>query len=141
MKLDKFYDENELIVMDDGIYGFEEYKKFIPLPLEENNHDSLCLYSIDNVDVSFFIMNPFVLDDTYEPVLSEDDYQKLGTDNEENLSYFVICSLRDSIENSSVNMKCPIVVNTKTRKGIQTVLDTQKYSLRHKFQKVQVKEL
>ncbi len=140
MKLDKFYDENELIILDDGMFGFEQHKKFIPLPLDENNHDALYFYSVDDAEISFFIMNPFKLDESYAPVLSEEDYRKLGTNNEEDLSYFVICTLHEYVKDSTVNMKCPIVVNTKTRKAIQTILDTQEYMLRHKLEKVEVEE-
>ncbi len=127
------YDESELVIFDEGIFGFEDYKKFLPLPIDEENHDFLCLLSVEDEHLSFIIANPFSIYPCYSPILSKDDFKKLGTDREEELSYFTICVVGNVPENSTLNLKCPIVVNSKTRKAVQVILQTEDYSLRHKI--------
>lgn len=124
------YQEDELIFFEDGLFGFEEYKKFLPLYVEENTDATLYLQSVEDSALSFIVMNPFMLSESYRPVLAKSDMDKLeGT--EEDLSYYVICVVKDSAEESSVNLKCPIVVNSVTRKARQVILESQEYQFRH----------
>ena len=125
------YAEEELVFFEDGLFGFEEYRKFLPVSLEENSDAALCLQSVEDESLSFIVMNPFILCGVYEPVVSKEDLDKLGVEKEENLSYYVICVIRDTAEESTVNLKCPIVVNTVTREARQVILESDKYGFRH----------
>ncbi len=123
--------EKEYIEFEEGVFGFEDHKRFIPVMLEEGSDAVLYLQSAEDEDLSFIIMNPFLLVKDYEPVLGEEDYEKLGTSCDEDLSYYVVCVVRDKVEDCTVNLKCPIVVNHVTRKARQVILDSEKYGLRH----------
>lgn len=125
------YNKEELIYFNEGLFGFEGYKSFLPLPMEEENDAVLSLLSVEDESLSFIIMNPFRLLGDYSPVLSQADYKKLGTSNDADLSFYVICVVADTAADSTVNLKCPIVVNTVTRKAVQVILDTDKYHFRH----------
>lgn len=125
------YEKEELIYFSEGLFGFEEYKKFLPLPMEDDNDAVLCLLSVEDENLSFIIMNPFQIMKEYSPVLPEDVYKKLGTSNDEDLSFYVICVVADPAEDSTVNLKCPIVVNTVSRKAVQVILETEEYQFRH----------
>ncbi len=133
------YTESELICFKDGIFGFEQYKRFLPLPIEEDSDAILCLQSIDNTELSFVIMNPFYLKEDYIPMLSSADYNKLGTKSTEFLSFYVICVIGPSSEESTVNLKCPIVVNTKNRQAVQVILESDEYHMRHVLNEFQKK--
>ena len=37
----------------------------------------------------------------------------------------------EDISQISINLKAPVVINTKNRQGMQVVLDTDRYSVRH----------
>ncbi len=127
------YDENELIVFDDGIFGFEEIKRYLPLPMDGEASDFICLLNVDDDNVSFVLVNPFSIMENYNPKLTAEDYKKLGTNDEEKLSYYAICVMKEVPQDSTVNLKCPIVVNTVTRKSVQVILQTDDYNFRHKF--------
>jgi flagellar assembly factor FliW len=133
------YTEAELICFKDGLFGFEQYKKFLPLPVEEDSDAILCLQSIDNTELAFVIMNPFYLKEEYSPRLSMADYKKLGTENPDFLSFYVICVIGPSSEQSSVNLKCPVVVNTKSRQAVQVILESDEYRMRHVLNEFQKK--
>ena len=121
----------EYIEFTDGMFGFEQNTKYIPIMLEENSDAVLLLQNIDNDELSFLVMNPFILYEDYDPILSDEDYNALGTRNDEELSYYVICVIKENIGESTVNLKCPIVVNVITRKARQVILESKDYKFRH----------
>ncbi len=125
------YEENELIIFDDGLFGFESYKRFLPLPMEENNNDFLCLVSVEDETLSFIIINPFTILADYNPILTADEMKKLEVSEDKELSFYSICVVGDTAQNSTVNLKCPIVVNAKTRKAMQVILTSGNYNFRH----------
>lgn len=89
------------------------------------------LLSVEDESLSFVIMNPFLLVSNYAPRLPEDIYKKLEAEDEADLSFYVICVVGDSPEDSTVNFKCPIVVNTASRKAVQVILESEEYRFRH----------
>ena len=133
------FSEEELIRFEEGLFGFENRKDFLPVPFEEED-TILCLQSIEDRDLSFILMNPFRLMPDYDPVLKPDDYERLGTDQEELLSYYVISVIRSTPEESTVNLKCPVVVNSVTRKAIQVILESGAYRFRHSLSEFTGKE-
>ncbi len=127
------YTKEELIIFKEGIFGFEEYTSFLPLPVEDESGNIISITSVEDENLSFLLINPFSLNINYKPKLSKDDFKKLETSSEEDLSFYAICVLADKPENITINLKCPIVVNAINRKAIQAVLQTEEYSLRHSF--------
>jgi flagellar assembly factor FliW len=121
----------EYIEFEEGIFGFEDQKKFVPIMLEEDSDAVLYLQSLEDEELSFVIMNPFMLKEDYDPVLSEEDYKALGTSNVGDLSYYVFCVVGNTVGESKVNLKCPIVVNHVNRKARQVILDSKEYGFRH----------
>ncbi|MCP1109157.1 flagellar assembly factor FliW [Lachnospiraceae bacterium PF1-21] len=114
----------------EGILGFGEYREYIPVPISEENDAIISLQCVENEELEFIAMNPFFLLEEYEPVLTQGDYEKLGTTSEEELSYYVICVVKEPFGKSTVNLKCPLVFNSKNRQGLQVILDSNDYSMR-----------
>ncbi len=121
----------DYIEFPDGLFGFEQSTKFIPLMVEEDSDAVLLLQNMENEELTFVVMNPFMLCEEYNPVLSAEDYAKLETTNDEELSFYVICVVKDDMEESTVNLKCPIVVNVITKKARQVILESKEYKFRH----------
>ena len=130
-KQDSISEESQYIEFEEGIFGFEEEKKFLPVMLSDGSDAVLYLQCVGNEELSFVVMNPFMLKEDYNPVLSEEDYKKLGTNEEKDLSFYVFCVLANAAEESTVNLKCPIVVNHVTRKARQVILASEEYGFRH----------
>lgn len=131
MDNDITYEKEALIYFEEGLFGFEEYKKYLPLSIEEGNDATLCIQSVEDPALSFIVMNPFMLLEEYNPVLSEEDRKKIGSVQDEDLSFYVICVIRDTAQESSVNLKSPIVVNTLTREARQVILESEEYRFCH----------
>ncbi len=124
--------EEEFIHFSDGMFGFNDLKDYVPLAFLENSDALICLQSLEDSSVSFILMNPFQFFEKYEPVLSSEDQRLLKADSgDADISYYVISVIHEPMENSTVNLKAPIVVNTKTREARQVILDNPLYRFRH----------
>ena len=121
------YEADEVITFQEGLYGFENYHDFLPIPFEEESDTLLYLQSLEDFHLSFILMNPFSFFPEYQPVLEKKDYVKLETDDEKDLSYYVLCVIGEHAEECRVNLRCPIVVNAITRKAVQVVLPNTDY--------------
>lgn len=125
------FSEDSVIQFPDGLFGFENCTKFVPVAISEDSDAIISLESLDDEDVSFIAMNPFMLMADYTPNLSEIDKEKLEYDKEEDLSFYVLAVMKQPTEESTVNLKCPIVVNAIKKKGIQIILNGDTYDFRH----------
>lgn len=125
------YNKEGVIVFQEGLFGFEDCTRFIPIAMEEDSDAIITLESLDDENISFIAMNPFMLVENYEPKLSEIDKEKLDFNNEDDLSFYVLAVVKKPTEESTVNLKCPIVVNAIKKKGVQVILDGDEYDFRH----------
>ncbi|MDR1548894.1 MAG: flagellar assembly protein FliW [Hungatella sp.] len=124
--------EKELIHFADGLFGFTHLKYYVPLAFHDNSDTLICLQSTEDFNISFILMNPFQLYEDYMPVLSPEDKKRLRvTHKEYEISYYTICVIRESMDESTVNLKCPVAVNIKTREARQVILDNPLYQFRH----------
>lgn len=125
------YTKQDIIHFSEGLYGFETQTDFLPVSFESDNDFLLLLQSITDESISFIVMNPFCLDENYHPLIPETERALLGNPKEEDVSYYVICVLKEQISESTVNLKCPIAVNTVTRNARQVILSQPNYTFKH----------
>ena len=125
------YDKSELIHIVNGLIGFEAYTEYLPIPFHEDNDSLISLQCLEDETLSFILMNPFGLLNDYTPSLSGQDMKELDAETAEDLSYYVICVMRDSVAESTVNLKAPLVVNVRSRQARQVILDQSEYTFRH----------
>ncbi len=125
------YDKSESIHIVNGLIGFEAYTEYLPIPFHEDNDSLISLQCLEDETLSFILMNPFGLLNDYSPSLSGQDMKELDAETAEDLSYYVICVMRDSVAESTVNLKAPLVVNVRNRQARQVILDQSEYTFRH----------
>lgn len=130
----------ESIHFPEGLFGFEEYKDYLPIAFKTNSDSLISLQSTQEEGLAFVLMNPFELIGEYEAALSREDYLALDVTDNNNLSYYVICTIRETVAKSTVNLKCPIVVNAVSRIARQVILDNGNYSFRHSLNDIKGKE-
>ena len=125
------YDKSELIHIVNGLIGFEAYTEYLPIPFHEDSDSLISLQSLEDETLSFILMNPFGILADYSPSLSDEELKELDAEASEDLSYYVVCVMRDSVAESTVNLKAPLVVNARTRQARQIILDQSEYTFRH----------
>ena len=125
------YAAEEKLRFSEGLFGLEEQKEFLPIPFEAGSDALICLQSLEDEDLSFVLLNPFLFFVDYDPKISETDRTAIGSPKDEDISYYVIGVIREQVGDSTVNLKAPVAVNAKTRDARQIILDDPAYTFRH----------
>ena len=123
------YNEEDVIIFKKGLPGFENLRKFIIVPFEDNNIFSI-LISMEDMEVGIPVLSPFNVDESYEFKLSDEKIKELSVNSPEDIMVLNAVTLDSNIRNITVNMKAPIVVNIKGKIGEQIILDNEKYKIK-----------
>ena len=123
------YEKEELLTFPKGLFGFEEEHSFLLIPFSEGSV-LLSLQSVSTPELAFNVMHPFSLDAGYAPVLQADELRELGVSQSEELYYYVMCTVREPVGESTVNMRCPLAINPDTREGLQSILEDSGLGMR-----------
>ena len=115
-------DPETLFSFPNGLAGFETCKRF-KLFHEEGKSTVFWLQSVDDPDVMFPVVTPEQLDMAYQIELSDDDCALIGLADGADAAVVVII-YRDASQDGKIaaNTRSPIVLNLKSRKGMQKVL-------------------
>lgn len=125
------YEADEPIHIINGLIGFESYTEYLPIPFHEDNDSLISLQSLEDETLSFILMNPFGIFPDYTPNLSRQDMDELKAESADDISYYVISVIRDSVAESTVNLKAPLIVNALNRQAKQIILEQTEYTFRH----------
>ena len=125
------YEPEEIVSFPVGPFGFEEEHQFLILPFEGGAGSLLCFQSVQTPALAFVAMSPFSLLPDYDPVLQPQELDALGVKDSHELGYYVLCVVKKPVADSTVNLKCPVVVHPVTRVARQVILDTDRYEMRH----------
>lgn len=115
-------DPETLFTFPEGIAGFEECRRF-KLFNEEGKTTVYWLQSIDDTSVTFSIVAPDALDIEYQIELSDADCELIDLQAPEDAAVVVIV-YRKEAEGGKIaaNTRSPVILNTRSRKGMQKVL-------------------
>ena len=125
------YEEEDILSFPNGIPSFEEEHSFLLLPIAECDGNMYSLQSTGTPELAFILMDPFSLFPAYAPVLQAAERKALAVDADEELGFYVLCALKRPVSSSTVNLKCPIAINPKTRTCMQIILDSDAYQMHH----------
>lgn len=125
-------DEDRIVEFEHGIFGFEESKKFVVFTEEEGVSTGLCwLQAIDDESLAMPLVNPIFWFPDYSPEIADEQIGKIGELKEEDLNVFSVVVIAESIESMTTNLKAPILVNVKTKKGMQVIAENDDYDIKH----------
>ena len=132
----EFEVSEELVVQfPDGLPGFEEEKKFAFLPYDkEENSPFAYMQSVQDPDLTLLLADPFLFFKHYNLNLDDETAVQLGLNNEEeSAAVYGIVSVPGSMDQMTINLAAPIVVNWKDQKGMQVTLRRSPYSTKHRL--------
>ncbi|MDW8799703.1 flagellar assembly protein FliW [Clostridium sp. A1-XYC3] len=128
------FEEKNVINFKKGIPGFEELKKFILFNVEDNEVFSI-LQSIEDMAIGLVVISPFNLVKDYELKLDEEKVSELKIEKPEDVLVLNTVTLNSKVENITVNLKAPIIINIKNNLGEQIILDNPNYVIKHPLYK------
>lgn len=121
-----------IITFENGIPSFEDEKYFTLLELSQDTA-FFVLQSTNNSSVAFLVTNPFSFFPSYEVKLSDAVIEALKIGNKEDVAIFGILTAKEPFEETTINLKGPVVINSKEKLGKQIVLNDLNYHTKHQF--------
>lgn len=125
--------DEKILTFEKGIFGFEEYKKYIIL--YEGNEEEMNLFcwlqSIEEVSVALPIVNPMLFYPDYSPEVADEEVKELGDIEENVLEVYSVIVIPEDITKMTINLKAPIIINNKTKKCAQLIAEGDTYGIRH----------
>jgi flagellar assembly factor FliW len=122
--------DDKVITFKEGLPGFPQIRRFAALELEDLK-PFLYLQALDDPPISLFIINPFLVDPTYEFRLTDSDMEDLNSTNSAELAVYAVATIPDDPNGATLNLMAPIVINEKDCCGKQIILLESKYSVKH----------
>lgn len=126
--------DDKIITMEKGMIGFPEYTHFA-LIFDEEKKDKkfkiMWLQSMEDGEVAFPVVDPVSVKEDYKPTVNDELIAPLGEMSEEDTYILVTATVPKRIEDFSVNLKAPIVINMATNKGAQVITEDD-YQVKYK---------
>ncbi|HTY60967.1 MAG TPA: flagellar assembly protein FliW [Acidobacteriota bacterium] len=122
--------ENRVVTFKEGLPGFPQIHRFAVIELEELKPFQY-LQSLDEPPISLFIINPFLIDPSYEFRLTDSDMEDVHSTNSAELAVYAVATIPEDSGSATLNLMAPIVINDKDRCGKQVILHESKYSVKH----------
>ena len=128
-------DEDKILYFENGIFGFEEYKKYTILYDDEDDKrpDISWLQSLDEPALAIPIVNPFIIKPDFNPEVDDELLKPLGVLTEENIVVLVSITVPEKVEMITANLKAPFIINSDDRKGAQIVVENPDYEVKYRF--------
>lgn len=123
--------EEEIISFPEGVPGFESVKKFVLLNYDEEKSAFNWLQSVDEPSLAFVLVNPFEIKKDYEFDVDDEVLKLIDVKKQEEMAVFSIVVIPEDIKKTSMNLKAPVIINSRAKKGMQVVLNSDKYTVRH----------
>lgn len=127
-------DFDKTIRIPRGIIGFENAHSFILLDVPgESNQAFKLLQSLDDPALGFIVLPLSPQDEAIAEADLHASCTAFGVTREE-AAFLLIVSVRPDAEGAvrmSVNLRAPVLLDTRTQTGWQVVFSDQSYSIRH----------
>lgn len=132
MKLETRYlgeievDKSNTINFPAGIPGFLNEKEFVLIDLPENPVFQI-LQSARSEAIAFVVASPFYFYPDYAFDLDANILESLQIERENDVVILVIATLKNPFEKSTLNLKAPLIINSKNKRGKQYILNMDDY--------------
>jgi flagellar assembly factor FliW len=132
------YAEESVFSFPQGLPAFEDDKSFVLIQAPDQHEapdrgSILFLQSMARASLCFVALPILVVDGKYELAIAPEDLEELGLDVHrqpvlrEEVMVLALISLYDKLP-ATANLMAPVVLNVKTRRGLQAIRRDSRYS-------------
>ena len=118
------------ITLAEGLIGSPEWQHFLVRKSADMAPVKL-LVSREQPGLSFPVVNPWLVDPSYEPRLAAEDRAALGGAENGDLEWLVLLNVQSNPFKVTANLLGPLVINQRTNAARQVVLAGSGYSATH----------
>ncbi|GIP35599.1 flagellar assembly protein FliW [Paenibacillus sp. J2TS4] len=123
-------EESSIIYFTQGIPGFEELSKYV-LIYPEDSQPFAYLQSLEWGELAFIVTDPFLFNPQYQFEVTDHQKEELQIKSNEDISVWVIVTVTNRLQEATMNLMAPIIVNAKSKKAKQFVLHNTSYQTKH----------
>lgn len=122
--------EETVLTFPAGLAGFETLRDF-RLFEPTGGYPLRFLQSLDQPEISFVCMDAAAIKLDYEVPLKEEDAAFLAIESPEDALVLALVVVPEDPRQMTANLAGPLVINKKSRKARQVMLDTRQFPLQH----------
>ena len=122
-------DEKQKVKIPLGLFGFEDFTEYVLLDAE--HEPFFWLQSLDEKEIAFVIINPFLFRKDYEANVTNEELAEIGIKSAESALIFVIVTIPQDGGNMTANLQGPIIINKESMTAMQAILPDPKWKTKH----------
>ncbi len=126
-------EDSKIIEFPNGIIGFPDLKKFTLMHDSEDSEGSNTikwLQSIDEPGFAMPVMDPLYVCPDYKPEIETEKIKDIGELNDEDILILVTVTVPHDLEKMTVNLMGPFIINLKSMKAAQCIVDNDDYPVK-----------
>ncbi|MET7420627.1 flagellar assembly protein FliW [Dactylosporangium sp. NPDC005555] len=112
--------------------GFPDDRRFVLVRLEDTGA-LYALTSVDSAGLRFLVVPPAQFFPDYAPEVDDDALAALGVSDGAGLLVLLVVTAGDGVEDATVNLMAPIVLDQQSRRAVQLVLTRSGLSVRQRL--------
>jgi len=123
------FSANDVFEFPWGLPGFADQRRFLALSLAEQPN-FVWLQSVDDPQIALPAADPWQIFPDYEPRMPSYATEALDLRSAEDFTILCVVVVTNNAEEMTMNLMAPIIVNLKTRRARQVMLENSPYSVR-----------
>lgn len=121
--------EDKILTIPEGLFGFEEFTKY---KLVNSDYEPfLWLQSTEDSNLSFLIIDPFLICNDYETEIDDETLAKIGVNKPEDIIIMTIVTVPKDGSSITANFQGPLVINKHNMQCIQVILNDNRWSTKY----------
>lgn len=125
-------DEDKIVTIKDGLLGFEGLEEFVIIGREEEQPFEW-LQSVEDSSLAFIVCQASVIKPDYKLSMVPEDFDDIDTDDEDDLTVYLIVVVPEDPDEMTVNFKGPVVINCENYLGKQIVNQVEEYGVKYRL--------
>ena len=123
--------EEQIITFEEGIPSFENMHRYSIISTPEPDSPFCWLQCIEQPELAFALANPFLIKKDYDFELTQENLDKLDIKSEAEIAVYAIVVIPEDVTKASMNLRAPVIVNSRTMKAAQIIIDISKYDIKN----------
>lgn len=123
--------DRTVVTFSSGIPGFKEYKSYTVVEVEDSPF--LYLQSVELGELVFVAVSPFDFFPDYEFDLTDAVIHELEIKEQSDVIVYNIVTVRGALEEATINLAAPIIINKRTLQAVQFILQDNRYNIRQRL--------
>lgn len=123
-------DDEKVFTFPAGIPGFPGFTLFVVLDMPGGDGSLKWMQALGEPGLGFVLLDPTVFFPRYAPAFPSDDLETVGLQAAEDGVVMLVATVPEHFEETTANLRAPILFNPLRRLGKQVIMDESDYPVR-----------